>query len=57
MTASLAWYPAAGPAWARLWREVHRRIGLGPVEAAWPEDFAAHWRDPGLVLAMTCSLP
>ena len=57
MTASLAWYPAARPAWAQLWREVHRRTGLGPAEAVWPDDFAAHWRDPDLILAMTCSLP
>ena len=56
-TASLAWYPAAGPLWEALWADVRARIGVGPSRLDWPDDFDAHWRDPGLVMAQTCALP
>ncbi|TFL19848.1 PhnD/SsuA/transferrin family substrate-binding protein [Jannaschia formosa] len=57
MTASLGWYPAARPAWERLWDSLRARLGFGPDTLAWPEEFMPHWRDPGLVLSMTCALP
>lgn len=57
MIASLAWYPAARPAWERLWADVRARLGLGPEHLSWPEDFAPHWEQPDLLLSMTCALP
>lgn len=57
MIASLCWYPATGPAWDRLWRGVRDRLGWGPDALTWPEALGAHWRDPDLVLSMTCALP
>ena len=57
MIASLAWYPAARPAWEALWSATRAHLGFGPAALAWPDDFAAHWRDPGLLLSMTCALP
>jgi ABC-type phosphate/phosphonate transport system substrate-binding protein len=56
-TASLCWYPATRPVWERLWADIRTRLGFGPDHLDWPEDMGAHWRDPGLVLAMTCALP
>ncbi|MGB3407873.1 MAG: PhnD/SsuA/transferrin family substrate-binding protein [Jannaschia sp.] len=57
MIASLAWYPAARPAWERLWDAVRHHVGIGPERLTWPEDFDAHWRAPDLLLSMTCALP
>lgn len=57
MIASLGWYPAARPAWERLWGNIRGHLGHGPESLIWPEDFASHWRDPDLLLAMTCALP
>ncbi|WGH79736.1 PhnD/SsuA/transferrin family substrate-binding protein [Jannaschia ovalis] len=55
--ASLCWYPATRPAWERLWQGVRARLGWGPEALSWPEEAGAHWRDPGLVLSMTCAMP
>ena len=57
MIASLAWYPATRPIWERLWAGVRGRLGTGPERLTWPEDFDEHWRDPDLLLAMTCARP
>jgi ABC-type phosphate/phosphonate transport system substrate-binding protein len=57
MIASLCWYPATRPAWERLWDATRARLGHGPARLDWPDDMAAHWRDPDLLLAMTCALP
>ncbi|GIT90040.1 phosphate ABC transporter substrate-binding protein [Jannaschia pagri] len=57
MIASLAWYPAARTGWDSLWRGIREDLGFGPSDLTWPDDFARHWRDPDLLLAMTCALP
>ncbi|MEM7489429.1 MAG: PhnD/SsuA/transferrin family substrate-binding protein [Pseudomonadota bacterium] len=57
MIASLCWYPAARPAWDRLWTGLRARLGWGPDHLTWPHEFGRHWRDPDLVLSMTCALP
>ncbi|SFJ05300.1 PhnD/SsuA/transferrin family substrate-binding protein [Jannaschia pohangensis] len=57
MIASLAWYPAARPAWEALWQDIRRHLGEGPEVLHWPEDFARHWRSRDLLLSMTCALP
>ncbi|CUH18550.1 hypothetical protein JSE7799_00442 [Jannaschia seosinensis] len=61
MIASLAWYPAAAPAWEALWDGIRARLpddldGV-PERLIWPQDFRAHWRDRNLLLSMTCALP
>ncbi|MFO6464441.1 PhnD/SsuA/transferrin family substrate-binding protein [Jannaschia sp. KMU-145] len=56
-TASLCWYPATRPAWDRLWADIRARLGAGPTRLTWPDTAGAHWRDPGLLLSMTCALP
>lgn len=56
-SASLAWYPATRPAWTRLWQTIRADLDLPDLHLSWPDDFDAHWRDPGLVLAMTCAMP
>ncbi|PWJ18193.1 PhnD/SsuA/transferrin family substrate-binding protein [Jannaschia seohaensis] len=56
-SASLFMYPATRPAWERLWRDIRARLGFGPERLSWPEAPGTHWRDPGLVLSMTCSFP
>ncbi len=57
MIASLGWYPATRPCWERLWTGIRDRLGHGPDALTWPDDWDAHWHDPDLLLAMTCSLP
>ncbi|WP_371157626.1 hypothetical protein [Jannaschia sp. 2305UL9-9] len=58
MIASLAWYPGARPAWERLWTSIRAHLPTrSPEHLVWPEDFATHWRDQGLLLSMTCALP
>ena len=59
MTASLPmyWRPETASAWQALWAFVQAEIGEGPLTLATPDDLHLHWRDPGLVLSQTCSLP
>ncbi|MEM7641778.1 MAG: PhnD/SsuA/transferrin family substrate-binding protein [Pseudomonadota bacterium] len=57
MIASLCWYPATRPAWDRLWFDLRGRLGWGPDRLTWPDALGTHWRDPDLVLSMTCALP
>ncbi|MEM8824762.1 MAG: PhnD/SsuA/transferrin family substrate-binding protein [Pseudomonadota bacterium] len=57
MIASLCWYPATRPAWDRLWADIRARLGWGPDRLSWPDEAGRHWRDPDLVLSMTCALP
>lgn len=59
MSASLPmyWRPETASAWQHLWDFVRSRIGKGPQVLQHPDDLHAHWRDPGLVLSQTCSLP
>lgn len=57
MIASLCWYPATRPAWDRLWASVRDHLGWGPDALVWPDEAGSHWRDPDLVLSMTCSMP
>ncbi|MDB2407601.1 PhnD/SsuA/transferrin family substrate-binding protein [Jannaschia sp.] len=56
-SASLCWYPATRPAWDRLWQNTRACLGFGPETLAWPKEPGELWRDPGLVLSMTCALP
>lgn len=61
MISSLAWYPATGPAWDRLWAATRAHLGANfgdaPTGLTWPADFGSHWRAPDLMLSMTCALP
>ena len=51
------WRPETAPAWQTLWSLIRDTLGFGPAALCVPEDLAAHWRDPDLLLSQTCSLP
>ncbi|MEM9796082.1 MAG: PhnD/SsuA/transferrin family substrate-binding protein [Pseudomonadota bacterium] len=57
MIASLCWYPATRPVWDRLWHSVRGHLGWGPEVLTWPDEPGSLWRQPDLVLSMTCALP
>jgi len=62
MIASLPMYQPAGGAvqafWAKIAALLQATAGCNiPAQLTQPDDYFAHWRDPGLLLSQTCGYP
>lgn len=62
MVGGLPMYVGNKPGVQALWKELVSRLracGLGaaPELPAWPDDYLAHWREPGLLLSQACGYP
>ncbi len=57
--ASVAMYPfvEVRDAYEHLWRLIRERLPWLPTELGWPDDPAATWRSPDLVVGQTCAWP
>ena len=60
--ASLPMYPWPQPLTEHYWQWLRQRLQqLGelslPTHLYWPEDYLAHWREPGMLLSQSCGYP
>ncbi|WP_062789613.1 phosphate/phosphite/phosphonate ABC transporter substrate-binding protein [Aquitalea pelogenes] len=60
--ASLPMYPWPQPLTEQYWQWLRQRLQqLGepalPASLSWPEDYLAHWREPGMLLSQSCGYP
>ncbi|PXX40071.1 phosphate/phosphite/phosphonate ABC transporter substrate-binding protein [Aquitalea magnusonii] len=60
--ASLPMYPWPQPLTEHYWQWLRQRLQqLGeqalPARLGWPQDYLAHWREPGMLLSQCCGYP
>lgn len=60
--ASLPMYPWPQPLTEQYWQWLCQRLQqLGepelPASLRWPQDYLAHWREPGMLLSQSCGYP